>query len=83
MLDYKYDTQLLIEGKNLSEDEIHDYIMKNIEGDCLIALGDQELIKIHFHTNTPWKVLEYCASLGDIYDVVIENMARQSEGIKG
>ncbi len=83
MLDYKYDTQLLIEGKNLSEDEIHDYIMKNIEGDCLIAVGDEELIKIHFHTNTPWKVLEYCASLGDIYDVVIENMARQSEGLQG
>ncbi len=83
MLDYKYDTQLLIEGKNLSEDEIHDYIMKNIEGDCLIAVGDEELIKIHFHTNTPWKVLEYCASLGDIYDVVIENMARQSVGLQG
>lgn len=83
MLDYKYDTQLLIEGKNLSEDEIHDYIMKNIEGDCLIAVGDEELIKIHFHTNTPWKVLEYCASLGDIYDGVIENMARQSEGLQG
>ena len=83
MLDYKYDTQLLIEGKNLSEDEIHDYIMKNIEGDCLIAVGDEELIKIHFHTNTPWKVLEYCASLGGIYDVVIENMARQSDGLQG
>ena len=83
MLDYKYDTQLLIEGKNLSEDEIHDYIMKNIEGDCLIAVGDEELIKIHFHTNTPWKVLEYCASLGDIYDVVIENMAGQSDGLQG
>ena len=83
MLDYKYDTQLLIEGKNLSEDEIHDYIMKNIEGDCLIAMGDEKLIKIHFHTNTPWKVLEYCASLGDIYDVVIENMARQSDGLQG
>ena len=83
MLAYKYDTQLLIEGKNLSEDEIHDYIMKNIEGDCLIAVGDEELIKIHFHTNTPWKVLEYCASLGDIYDVVIENMARQSGGFHG
>ena len=83
MLDYKYDTQLLIEGENLSEDEIHNYIMKNIEGDCLIAVGDEELIKIHFHTNTPWKVLEYCASLGDIYDVVIENLARQSEGLQG
>ena len=83
MLDYKYDTQPLIEGENLSEDEIHNYIMKNIEGDCLIAVGAEELIKIHFHTNTPWKVLEYCASLGDIYDVVIENMARQSEGLQG
>ncbi len=30
MIDYKYDTQLLIEGTNLSEDEIHDYIMNNI-----------------------------------------------------
>lgn len=83
MIEYKFDTQLLIEGKNLSEDEINDYITKNIEGDCLLAVGDEELIKIHFHTNTPWKVLEYCASLGDIHDIVVENMERQSNGLKG
>lgn len=83
MLEFKYDTQLLIEGEGLSEDDIHDYITKNIEGDCLIAVGDEELIKIHFHTNTPWKVLEYCASLGDIFDVVIENMQRQEDGLQG
>ena len=35
------------------------------------------MIKIHFHTNEPWKVLEYCASLGEIYDIVIEDMERQ------
>ena len=83
MLEYRFDTQLLIEGKNLSEDEINDYITKNIEGDCLLAVGDEELIKIHFHTNTPWKVLEYCASLGDIYDIVVENMERQAHDLKG
>lgn len=83
MLEYKFDTQLLIEGKNLSEDDINEYITKNIEGDCLLAVGDDELIKIHFHTNTPWIVLEYCASLGEIYDVVIENMERQQNGLKG
>jgi dihydroxyacetone kinase-like predicted kinase len=83
MLEYKFDTQLLIEGKNLSEDEINDYITNNIEGDCLLAVGDDELIKIHYHTNTPWKVLEYCASLGDIYDIVVENMVRQANGLKG
>lgn len=83
MLEFKFDTQLLIEGKNLSEDAISDYITQNIEGDCLLAVGDEDLIKIHFHTNTPWKVLEYCASLGDIYDVVVENMERQENGLQG
>ncbi len=53
MLEYKFDTQLLIEGTNLSEDEINDYITENIKGDCLLAVGDESLIKIHFHTNTP------------------------------
>ena len=83
MLEYKFDTQLLIEGQELDEDEIHDYIMANIPGDCLIAAGDDELIKIHFHTNTPWKVLEYAATLGDIHTIIIENMERQANGLHG
>ncbi len=83
MLEYKFDTQLLIEGENLSEDNINEYITQNIEGDCLLAVGDEELIKIHFHTNTPWKLLEYCASLGDIYDIVVENMERQANDLQG
>lgn len=83
MLEYKYDTQLLIEGNNLSEDEINDYITNNLEGDCLLAVGDDELIKIHFHTNEPWKLLEYCASIGEIYDIVVEDMERQAKGLQG
>ena len=83
MLEFKYDTQLLIEGKNLDENEIHTYFLENFKGDCLLAVGDDELIKIHFHTNEPWKVLEYCATLGEIYDIVIEDMDRQSRGLKG
>lgn len=83
MLEFKYDTQLLIEGKNLDEDHITDYFTKNLEGDCLLAVGDEELIKIHFHTNQPWQVLEYCSTLGDIYDIVVEDMERQSRGLQG
>lgn len=83
MLEYKFDTQLLIEGQNLSKNAISEYISANIAGDCLLAVGDETLIKIHFHTNTPWKVLEYCASLGEIYDVVVENMERQENGLQG
>ena len=82
-MEYRYDTQLLIEGNGLDEDAINDYFTANFKGDCLLAVGDDELIKIHFHTNEPWKILEYGQSIGDIYDVVVENMQRQEEGLKG
>ncbi len=83
MLEFKFDTQLLIAGENLDEDEINDYITEHFEGDSLLAVGDEDLIKIHFHTNRPWEILEYAATLGDIYDVVVENMQRQADGLKG
>lgn len=83
MTEFRYDTQLLIEGTELDEDVINEYIRTNFKGDCLLAVGDDELIKLHYHTNEPWKVLEYCATLGEIYDIVIEDMDRQSRGLKG
>ena len=83
MTEFRYDTQLLIEGEGLDEDAINEYIRANFKGDCLLAVGDDELIELHYHTNEPWKVLEYCASLGEIYDIVVEDMDRQSRGLKG
>ena len=83
MLEYKFDTQLLIDGHDLDENAINAYITEHFQGDCLLAVGDEELIKIHFHTNEPWLVLEYAASLGEIYDVVVENMERQANGLAG
>ena len=82
---YRYDTQLLIDRRDedLDEDEIAEYISEHFEGNCLIAVGDEDLIKIHFHTNEPRKSLEYCNSIGEIYDIVVEDMIRQSAGLKG
>ena len=83
MLEFRYDTQLLIEGEDLDEDEISEYITATFEGDSLLVAGDEELIKIHFHTNEPWKVLEYGTTLGEIFDIVIEDMDRQARGLQG
>ena len=82
---YRYDTQLLIErrDRDLDEDEISDYITEHFEGNSLIAAGDEDLIKIHFHTNEPWKILEYCSSVGEIFDIVVEDMIRQANGLQG
>ena len=82
-LNYRYDTQLLIDGVDLDEDKIKNYFNTQLVGDCLLVVGDSELIKIHFHPNEPWKVLEYCSTLGQIYDIVVEDMFRQAEGLHG
>ncbi len=83
MEEFRYDTQLLIEGTDLDEDAINDYFRAHFQGDCLLTVGDEDLIKVHYHTNEPWRVLEYCASLGEIYDIVVEDMVRQSRGLHG
>lgn len=83
MQEFRYDTQLLIDAENLDEEEIGEYFTEHFQGDCLLAVGDRDFMKIHFHTNEPWKVLEYCEGLGEIYDIVIEDMDRQARGLKG
>ena len=76
---YRYDTQLLIDRRDedLDEDAISEYITEHYEGNSLIVAGDEDLVKIHFHTNEPWKVLAYCNTIGEIYDIVIEDMIRR------
>ena len=83
-LEFRYYTQLLIDGDDLDEDEVGEYITEHFKGDCLLAVGgDGDPIKIHFHTNEPWLILEYGRSLGEIYDIVVEDMDRQARGLKG
>ena len=65
------------------EDAISEYITEHYEGNSLIVAGDEDLVKIHFHTNEPWKVLAYCNTIGEIYDIVIEDMIRQANGLQG
>lgn len=81
--EFRYDTQLLLEGKHLNPDGVREYIEEELIGDSLLVVGDSQLVKIHFHTNEPWKVLEFCAGVGEIYDIVIEDMVRQSKGLQG
>ena len=40
MLEFRYDTQLLIEGNDLDEDRIGDYITDTFKGDSLLCVGD-------------------------------------------
>ena len=60
MLEYRYDTQLLIDGEGLDEDAINEYFESNFDGDCLLAVGDEDMIKIHWVLFDTWWDLWYC-----------------------
>ena len=72
-------------------DEIRDHILSTFQGDSMVVAGDSGVdpfgekatVKLHYHTNEPWLVLEYCRSKGEIYDIVVEDMDRQSRDLKG
>lgn len=78
-LEYVFDTQMLIEGENIPMEEIREHLEHTPPGDCLLVVGDDDLVRIHFHTNEPWEVMKYLSQFGTIYDVVIENMEKQQE----
>ena len=46
-------------------------------GDSLVFIDDENMIKIHVHTNHPGKVLEKALLHGSLYTVKIENMRNQ------
>lgn len=79
----RYDTQLLIGGRDMDVAAIGDHFNEAFDGDCLLVMGDESLVKIHCHTNGPWRAPEWCAAVGEIYDIVVEDMVRQAKGLKG
>ena len=46
-------------------------------GDSLVLVADDEIIKIHVHTNHPGQVLEECLKYGALTSIKIENMREQ------
>jgi DAK2 domain fusion protein YloV len=46
-------------------------------GDSIVAVSDEEIIKIHVHTNNPGAVLEKALTIGALDNIKIENMRIQ------
>lgn len=51
-------------------------------GDCVVCIGDLELVKVHVHTNEPNIALGYALDMGEIINIKIENMVEQNRELK-
>ncbi len=81
-----YCTEMMVElGQNPTTDEqfdndkMRDYL--STIGDSLICVSDDEVVKVHVHTNYPRKVWEEGRKFGALVKIKIDNMRIQHETI--
>jgi DAK2 domain fusion protein YloV len=46
-------------------------------GDCVLVIGDLEVVKVHVHTNDPGKALQMALELGELDAIKIDNMLEE------
>ena len=51
-------------------------------GDCVVVVDDEEIIKVHVHTEDPGLALQEALSFGQLLKVKIENMREQNKSAK-
>ncbi|MCD8181632.1 MAG: DAK2 domain-containing protein, partial [Firmicutes bacterium] len=78
---FKYCTEFIVEkkSKGLSVDAFKEAIAP--KGDCMLVIDDEEIVKVHIHTNHPGFVLEEAIKLGEMTNLKIDNMKRQHRSI--
>ncbi len=53
------------------------------KGDCMLVIDEDDIVKVHIHTNHPGYVLEQAVKLGEMVNIKIENMREQHTDIVG
>lgn len=74
-IEFGYCTEFIIQGNKLNSEKFKEKIKSF--GDSLLVVGDDDLIKVHIHTNNPGRVIEYGLDIGELIDIKIDNMRHQ------
>lgn len=72
---FGYCTEFFIKGKNIDREKFK----RDIEalGDSMVVVGEEELVKVHIHTDNPGKILELALQNGELSKIKIDNMREQ------
>ena len=82
VLEYGYCTEFILQLQN-SKVDIKTFDIKEIVdfletlGDSIVAFKDDDIVKVHVHTFTPGKVIDYCQKFGEYITFKMENMSVQ------
>src|SRR5690606_31049796 len=75
---YGYCTEFMIKRNETAAFDEQKYREKLSEhGDSLLVISDEQLVKVHIHTEYPGEVLTYSQTFGELINIKIENMREQ------
>ncbi|WP_423409997.1 DAK2 domain-containing protein [Heyndrickxia sp. MSNUG] len=83
-IEFGYCTEFMVrlEGeKTFSEENFRQDLSKY--GDSLLVISDEEVVKVHIHSEQPGEVLTYGQKYGSLINMKIENMRQQHSNIVG
>ncbi len=84
-IEFGYCTEFMVKldheklGKPFSEEKFRNDISRF--GDSLLVISDDEIVKVHIHTERPGDVLNFGQQFGELINLKIENMRQQHTAI--
>ena len=78
---FTYCTEFIVNKKAGAKDATALRAFLETIGDCVVVVDDDDIIKVHVHSNHPGKAIEEGLKFGDLTKMKIENMKEQHHNI--
>lgn len=76
---YGYCTEFFIRVKNLNITYFKEQL--KTMGDSIVVVKDEDVVKVHIHSNDPGKILSLAVEFGELSKIKIDNMKEQHRSI--
>jgi DAK2 domain fusion protein YloV len=79
VINFTYCTEFIVRKSPDSPDETRLRAFLETIGDCVVAVSDDDIIKVHVHTDPPGKAIEEGLLFGSLINLKIDNMRYQHD----
>lgn len=81
-IEFGYCTEIMVrlgEGETVESEFDYDDFRNHLNelGDSLLVIADEEVVKVHVHTETPGEVMNYGQKFGSLMKIKVDNMREQ------
>lgn len=85
-IEFGYCTEIMVklgEGKTVTDAFDYDTFRNHLNelGDSLLVVADDEIVKVHVHTEFPGEVMNYGQKFGSLMKIKVDNMRMQHDAV--